>query len=89
MCLCGLFELFCLCDLFHFVCTVFVCVLMWFDFVCAVCFDQTFVFAVRVICVVWPICFVYLCVCTCVLCVSVDVVYSHSFVYAVCAVYGL
>ena len=54
VCLCGLFELFCLCDLFVPFCLYNFCVsvLMWFDFVCAVCFDQRFVFAVRVICVV-------------------------------------
>ena len=46
---------------------------MWFDFVCAVCFDQRFVFAVRVICVVWLylfrllvclyVCFMCMCLC--------------------------
>ena len=59
---------------------------MWFDFVCAVCFDQPFVFAVRVICVVWPYLFRLLAFCTCVLCACVNVVCLHSLVYAVCAV---
>ena len=56
---------------------------MWFDFVCAVCFDQPFVFAVRVICVVWPYLFRLLAFCTCVLCACVNVVCLHSLVYAV------